>query len=108
MDIIRLLLTICWVQLFIGFVVLRMDVFIASPNHFDIAFESVNELLALGDPIEAIFKVCLAAYQRQILINILFGEATFIEEEISDQFHDVLLLIIEIDIVDDCGHLFLP
>lgn len=61
MDVVWLLLAIDWVQFFVGFVVLRMDIFVAGPNHFDIAFESVHELSALSDTIEAIFEVCLAA-----------------------------------------------
>jgi hypothetical protein len=63
------------VELFVGFVELRMGVFGTGPYHIDVTFESIYKLSVLGDPIETVLELHLTLDQRDFLIHLLFGEA---------------------------------
>ena len=56
-----------------------MGIFGTGPYHIDITFESIYKLSVLGNPIETVLELHLTPDQRDVLIHLLFGEATLLQ-----------------------------
>ena len=81
-----------------------MKIFRTCPDYVDVAFESIDELVVLSNSVETFFELYFKFDQGNILVNFLLGETVLTQKEIFQQFHEVILLILEVNIIEGGQH----
>jgi hypothetical protein len=105
--IVRASIFVLGVELLIDLVGLRMRLLITIPVDFDVSFQCVDMIRVLDQLDIAVQKVDFAYDEGKVCVDILFGVATLIEEEVFEEREDDFLVVVEVNLANEGRHLLL-